>query len=317
MNCIVTHNGTHHADEALAVYLLKQLPKFADYKVIRTRDPEIIKQGSIVVDVGAVYEAPTRLDHHQREFDTKWPGCTITKLSSAGLVWLHYGKQIMSQKLKSNDDAKVALVWQALYDRFILAFDAIDNGVTAGEDLLYTDRTGISSRVARLNPRWNQTASEEEAMQRFMKAVTLTGEEFEAAFDDYVLGMLPARKIVEDAVHSRMSVDPTGQIIKLSQFAPWSEHLFDLEKTLGCEGNILYVIFPDTSGMWRVQAVPTKPGSFETRKALPEPWRGLRDAVLEAVCGISGATFVHAGGFIAGSKTEGGAVEMARKALKM
>ena len=35
--------------------------------------------------------------------------------------------------------------------------------------------------------------------------------------------------------------------------------------------------------------------SFENRLSLPSKWRGVRDSELEAVSGIKGATFVHAG----------------------
>ena len=53
-------------------------------------------------------------------------------------------------------------------------------------------------------------------------------------------------------------------------------------------------------GNWRVQAVPVSPESFESRKALPEAWRGLRDEELSRVSGIEGGIFVHASGFIGG-----------------
>lgn len=33
---------------------------------------------------------------------------------------------------------------------------------------------------------------------------------------------------------------------------------------------------------WRIQAVGVAPGSFDSRKALPVPWRGLRDAELRS-----------------------------------
>jgi uncharacterized UPF0160 family protein len=64
-----------------------------------------------------------------------------------------------------------------------------------------------------------------------------------------------------------------------------------------------------------VQAVGAAPGSFESRKALPAPWRGLRDAELSAAAGLPGCTFVHASGFIGGHETLEGALEMARRAL--
>ncbi|MCO5589590.1 hypothetical protein L7F22_043558 [Adiantum nelumboides] len=53
---IVTHNGTHHADEALAVHLLRKLPQYAQAKLTRTRDQSIIDSATIVVDVGAQYD---------------------------------------------------------------------------------------------------------------------------------------------------------------------------------------------------------------------------------------------------------------------
>lgn len=57
---------------------------------------------------------------------------------------------------------------------------------------------------------------------------------------------------------------------------------------------------------------------FETAGALrvrSAPWRGLRDAALVEASGITGASFVHAAGFIGGNATKEGVVEMAIAAL--
>ncbi|KAI7522628.1 hypothetical protein KC331_g19128, partial [Hortaea werneckii] len=40
---IGTHNGHFHADEALAVFLLRLLPQYRNASLIRTRDPEVLK----------------------------------------------------------------------------------------------------------------------------------------------------------------------------------------------------------------------------------------------------------------------------------
>lgn len=84
----------------------------------------------------------------------------------------------------------------------------------------------------------------------------------------------------------------------------FQEHLFDLEKDANSgieEGAATYIVYPDESGgNWRVQAVPVSPHSFESRKALPEPWRGVRDDALSELSGIPGGIFVHASGFIGG-----------------
>lgn len=125
--------------------------------------------------------------------------------------------------------------------------------------------------------------------------------------------------MVVNAIEDRFSVDESGQIIELkNEGCPWKEHFFELEKKMGLDvtdKQILYCIFPDTSGSWRIQGVPLSSHSFDLRKALPDQWRGLRDKELDKMCGIDGCVFIHASGFIGGHSTREGALEMGRKAL--
>ena len=78
----------------------------------------------------------------------------------------------------------------------------------------------------------------------------------------------------------------------------------------------LYVLYTDQSGQWRVQAIPEEQGSFISRKALPEPWRGLRDDELSAKSGVLDCVFIHASGFIGGAKTKDSAMRLALLALE-
>lgn len=67
---IGTHDGVFHCDEALACFLLKQLPTYADAVIVRSRNPDILKDCDIVVDVGGEYDCTKhRYDHHQRDFN--------------------------------------------------------------------------------------------------------------------------------------------------------------------------------------------------------------------------------------------------------
>lgn len=66
-----------------------------------------------------------------------------------------------------------------------------------------------------------------------------------------------------------------------------------------------------------MQAVAVAPDRFESRKALPSQWRGLRDAELSKETGIPGCVFVHMSGFIGGNQTYEGALAMAKAALKL
>lgn len=39
---IGTHNGAFHCDEALACFMLKELPDYCEADIIRSRDPDVL-----------------------------------------------------------------------------------------------------------------------------------------------------------------------------------------------------------------------------------------------------------------------------------
>lgn len=49
---IGTHSGTFQADEAMGVWLLRQLPEYYQSNVVRSRDLEVLNKLDIVLDVG-------------------------------------------------------------------------------------------------------------------------------------------------------------------------------------------------------------------------------------------------------------------------
>jgi len=305
--------------------MLRQTSTYADAELIRTRDSATLDTCDIVVDVGAVYdENLKRFDHHQRGFEGIFGHGFQTKLSSAGLIYKHFGQEIIASRFQLHpEDPTVKTLWLKLYKEFVEAIDGTDNGVSQyPRDITpkYRNRTDLSARVGWLNPAWNEPFDSKTVDVRFVKASTLAGEEFLGRLDYYAKAWLPARTLVVDGLMQRTQVDPTGRIILFEQFAPWKEHLFELEAELNVTDEVkpFYVIYPDeTAGSWRVQAVPVSPDSFESRKALPEAWRGLRDEKLSDESGVDGGIFVHASGFIGGNKTKDGALTLARKALEL
>ena len=101
---------------------------------------------------------------------------------------------------------------------------------------------------------------------------------------------------------------------------PWKDHLYSLEAEHSDDPKVVYVLYsegPHEGSKWRIQAVSVSGDSFESRKPLPEAWRGVRDEQLDGVTGIEGCVFVHASGFIGGNKTFKGAMEMALKGLEL
>ncbi|KAM3242944.1 hypothetical protein ACQJBY_055123 [Aegilops geniculata] len=318
-----THNGSLHCDEALGCFLIRLTSQFAGADVVRTRDSQILDSLEAVLDVGGVYDPSRhRYDHHQKGFNEVFGHGFNTKLSSAGLVYKHFGKEIIAKELQLNEDHEdVHRVYLAIYKSFVEALDAIDNGINqydTEQTPKYVNNTHLSSRVGRLNPDWTDPdQSPEKENAAFQKAMALAGSEFMESVRFHVKSWLPARSIVMECLLSRGNVDPSGEIMVLDRFCPWKLHLFELEEELKTDPLTKYVLYEDErSKGWRVQAVSVAPDRFESRKALPEKWRGMRDDELSKETGIPGCVFIHMSGFIGGNKTYEGALEMARAALK-
>lgn len=340
LRLILLLSGHFHADEALAVSMLRLLPTYASSPLVRTRDPAILSQCHTVVDVGAEYDtSKNRYDHHQREFTTTFPGHN-TKLSSAGLVFMHFGKDIIQTVTGLPAGPDLDILFEKLYTDFIEAFDANDNGVNvvapkdleiAGLTKKFEDRGySIASVVSRYNhshPASNEAKSKEQQQAeedaRFLKASAFVGEQFVLELTDRATAWLPARKAVSEAYDSRLQYDSQGRILVLPEGMPWADHLYTLEKESqipdGVAPQVLYVLFPETTepdSKWRIRAVSKENGGFENRKDLPDPWKGVRDEELDKVSGIPGCVFVHAAGFIGGNKTFDGALAMAKKGVE-
>lgn len=159
-----------------------------------------------------------------------------TRLSSAGLVYKHFGKEIIVsilQQLESpfaGDAAFVDICYHKIYKEFMEHIDAIDNGIAVADGpLRYRISSTLSDRVGRLNPAWNELQSPEVINERFQEAMMLTCSEFIQHVYELATSWWPARSIVQDALDKRYEVDPSGQILLFSQVAPWKDHLFELE----------------------------------------------------------------------------------------
>ena len=326
--------------------MLRLLPNYRDAPLVRTRDQAVLDSCHTVVDVGGEYDASrNRYDHHQRSFTTTFPA-HATKLSSAGLVYMHFGKAIIAQHAKiSTNHPDVQLLHDKLYDDFVEAVDAHDNGISkydssklesAGLEKRFSDGgvtlaslVGDMNHEDPLNPgapsRSTVEQPQAEEDYRFSQASGMMGMAFLLKLHGAVMAWLPARTIVKNAFTNRKQDHPSGRLMVLPRAGiPWKEHLYNIEEVDGLadDQKLLYVLYPEKEepgAKWRIQAVSKDFSSFENRKGLPEAWRGMRDTELDSILGESiedGAVFVHASGFIGGHKTETGARAMAGKALE-
>lgn len=194
----------------------------------------------MVVDVGAEYDPAThRYDHHQRGFEHALNEYNFqTKLSSAGLVYKHFGKEILNELALAsygNDQERerlVDIVYPKVYKDFMEHIDAIDNGISICDSFTpkYHISTSLSARVGHLNPSWNDDNSPEIQNERFIQAMTLTCSEFIQCVDALFNVWWPAKSIVYNAVQNRLTLHESGQIILLAKACPWKDHIFEIEQ---------------------------------------------------------------------------------------
>ncbi|XP_058104893.1 uncharacterized protein LOC131248573 [Magnolia sinica] len=319
-----THNGSFHCDEALGCFMIRLTDKFNGADIVRTRDPELLDTLDAVLDVGGVYDpSKDRYDHHQKGFSEVFGHGFSTKLSSAGLIYKHFGMEIIAKELQLDEGHQdVHRLFLAIYKSFVEAVDAIDNGINqydTDQPKRYVNNTNLSSRVSRLNLDWmDPDQSPEKENEAFQRAMMLAGGEFLENVKFLAKSWLPARSIIMESLAARGDVDPSGEIMTLHKFCPWKLHLFELEEEMKIDPPIKYVLYQDDrSKHWRVQAVAVSPDSFDSRKPLPSTWRGLRDEELSKEASIAGCVFVHMSGFIGGNKTYDGSLAMAKAALKL
>jgi uncharacterized UPF0160 family protein len=283
---IATHNGNFHADDVFSVAALKSI--YPSFKLIRTRDLEIIGKADIVIDVGGEYDpAAGRFDHHQRggagERENGIP------YSSFGLIWQKHGLEIC----QGNQD-----VANAVDTGLVSTIDAIDCGHVEG----VSKGISLSQTISMFNPTWQEDSHFDAC---FDEAVDFASRVL-ARFIASANGGISAKSIVAKAIDN--AEDP--RVIVLEKYTPWKTTVHALSE------EALYMIYPSPSGQWRIQTVPVEPGSFEDRKPLPKQWAGLSDKALKEVTGIDDAMFCHNGLFIAGAESFESTMKMASIALK-
>jgi uncharacterized UPF0160 family protein len=283
---IATHNGNFHADDVFSIAALKSI--FPSFNLIRTRDLAIISQADIVIDVGGEYDPDAgRFDHHQRggagERENGIP------YSSFGLIWQKYGLEIC----QGNQD-----VANAVDAGLVSTIDAIDCGHVEG----VSQGISLSQTISMFNPTWEEDSHFDSCFDEAVEFALRVLTRFIASAN----GGISAKAIVATAIDNAED----SRVIVLEKYTPWKRTVHALSK------DALYMIYPSSSGQWRIQTVPVEPGSFEDRKSLPNGWAGLSDKALQDVTGLDDAMFCHNGLFIAGAESFESTMKMASIALQ-
>ncbi len=271
-----THSGGFHADDVLAVAMLREFVD-AEATIVRSRELDRLARCDVVVDVGGEFDtARRRFDHHQTDYEGP--------RSSAGMVldWLEQETAV--------DTALAATLRAELVDYV----DDVDNGRR-------TPDRGVPCFASMVGSLTHDADDGDDFDGRFADAVAFAQR--------YVRGIaagLRARQHARNAVLACMqrAADAGRHTIELTEYVPWKETYFAAG---GREHPTEFVLLP-AEDAWRIIAIPPEPGSFANKRSLPAEWAGLTDAALEQVTGIPGARFCHKNRFIAVFATRDGAV---------
>ena len=292
---LVTHNGSFHSDDIFACATLSILleKKGETFKIIRTRDEEIIKNGDYVFDVGGIYDAEkNRFDHHQKGgAGDRENGIGY---SSFGLVWKTYGEKICESK-------RVA---EMIDKKLVQPIDAFDNGISLVELKHEITPYLIQHMFLAMHLTWRENKSKTDEM--FLKCVEIAKVILKREIiqtTDALLAEADLIKIYENTSDKR--------IIVLDKKYPYEEILNRFPEPI-------YVVFqrPDEYKFWEVEAVRDNFKSFVNRKDFPKAWAGLREEELQKISGVSDAIFCHRGIFMAIAKSKEGAIKLAQIALE-
>jgi uncharacterized UPF0160 family protein len=291
---VATHDGSFHADDVFAVAALTLLNGDDGIEVVRTRDRDVLATADLRVDVGFRDDPATGdFDHHQRGFDRA--RANGVGYASFGLIWDHYGARV------AGGDREIADVVDA---SLVQTVDANDTGQRLSETIVEgAYPMSVSSVIAGLQPRWDETLDPAEERARFDEAVALAAGVLQREIESAAAAMR-AVKVARAAIAA--ASDP--RLIELGVDAPW-------KRTLVPEApEALFVIYPKRQG-FGLEAVPRQLGSFENRRDLPGAWAGLEGEDLVEVTGVPDALFCHAKRFLAVARTREGVGRLAELAL--
>jgi uncharacterized UPF0160 family protein len=154
---VITHWEKFHCDEVMGTAMLNYLFDGLS-EIIRTRNLEVINKHkaskenklngitTYVLDVSMKYNHNEKYyDHHQTTFRDTFNKKNTIPLSSCGLIWKHYGKQIIEKMINDNNfndkilkiplsfgltrDKVINYIYNKFYSTFAISIDGNDNGI--------------------------------------------------------------------------------------------------------------------------------------------------------------------------------------------
>ena len=342
---IITHNGCFHFDEVTAYTILNKL--YPNNNLVRTRDQTIIDTGDIVIDVGQVYNHETgRYDHHQSSFKETFDQESQITLSSAGLIYKHYGKDLIKQFLKENEyycgDGKgceeeynifhcsdekynIDKAHKDIYYLFFAEIDAFDNGIRQYSDNFYDSITNktikqkfivhltLAQTVSKCNGA--NLADHQKQHHNFRGASNYVWSFLSIVMLDYFRSenqFVNDLKHIETSIENRYKTHPSGKIIVCENDCNSWRKCLQMCENKDTSIKIEFICYKNSNETWNVRAVSDIGQLFKNRRnLLPEDEIKLKVTKPEEII------FVHNKLFIGGAKTVETTIEMASASLNI
>lgn len=305
LQTVITHDGCFHTDEVVASMLLDLY--FNGIDLIRTRDENIINntENAIIVDVGGRYDGIRRFDHHQypneHGFSERWEPTSKVPLSSAGMVWKHFGERLIKKIFPDTSNDDVNKIYIKMYNNFFMEIDANDNGVDQYPSNIVSKKIfPINATLIGTIGRFNGTNVYNSELQYdlFLEAMEFAETMFLIHLQSYYRNQ---KKLNEEKIimlnyfNNRLE---NGKIIIVEEdISNWRILL----KELDTSEELLYLVYPREE-QWGVKAV-SKIG-FQARKDLAP------ENVLESIVGKE-LIFAHKKRFMCTCRSKDAAIKCA------
>lgn len=301
---IATHDGNFHADEVLAVAILTTL--FPHHTVTRTRDDDILETMDIVVDVGGCYDpVARRYDHHLPSPPVDRYGHLF---SSAGLVWLHYGKTYLSTIGIPKDhwlDKQYLDLLEAVEKQiriqWIYPIDRADNGISQGP-------TPISELVGSMRP-IDPEKTRKRYNELFFDAVSMVSYIFKRSCFHAADHVIAQAKYTSDT--KSMLFD--GRVMVTNHPIRIYRHFRDTPLHFIISTAKEYV---DSDPYFIIRSVMAADAPVY-KTAFPNDLLGRRQDHIEKVLGIKGITYIHHSGYMAHADSQAAAIALCQKLLNV
>lgn len=287
-----THNGVFHADELLACATIDML--HGPISLVRTRDTALLKECDLVIDVGGKYDGIKHFDHHQADF-TATRQYDNVPYASAGLVWLHFGMDLLKDLYGFLPTNLLAHAVNVIDKKYIQPVDAIDTGHVRPSEQTYHFSQFLSS--------FNFTNVNDDSIQinQFRMALDVVRSWL------FTVIAMEIRNLQEHQKVQQIVDTAEDSILVLPSYLPWQDVVLPFNEMCDPTEKFTHVVFPSEVS-WRVQAT-------EEAFYFPAKWRGLTNGDLAEVS-TEGAVFCHKAGFIAGFATKEQAIKAATLSLR-